>query len=169
MRPVCPVCPVLLLAVLQGLALNPQHQEAVLYAYAVAIVAFVLMEQTSDRRMAWLTSQFTAQGIVRDSARAGFVKARWHMERRSGSALAEGVMLVAAYLVSYFWLKRGASRVDGGTWVGQVTDAALRPTLAGWWTLLVALPLFWVPLAGVALTQVPFRAIIDSVKGLLLL
>ena len=56
----------------------------------MAIVAFVLMEQTSDRRMAWLVSQFTAQGIVRDSARAGFVRARTNMERRTGSALAEG-------------------------------------------------------------------------------
>lgn len=140
--------PALLLAVLQGLALNPQHQKAMLldfgmYAYAVAIVAFVLMEQTSDRRMAWLTSQFTARGIVRESARAGFVTARSNMERRTGSALAEGLILVAAYVMSYVWLKHGAARVEGGTWIGQVADGALQSTGAGWWTLLVALPLFW--------------------------
>jgi hypothetical protein len=140
--------PALLLAVLQGLALNPQHHRAMLldfgmYAYGLAIVAFVLMEQSSDRRMAWLTSQFIAQGIVRDSARAGFVTVRSNMERRTSSALAEGLILVAAYLISYTWLKHGVSRVEGGTWAGQVTDATLQPTLAGWWALLVALPLLW--------------------------
>ena len=63
--------PALLLAAMQGLALNVQHERALLldfsvYAFGLAIVAFVLMEQTSDTRMAWLVSQFVAQGIVRD-------------------------------------------------------------------------------------------------------
>ncbi len=38
--------------------------------------ALVLMEQTSDKRMAWLVGQFVAQGIVRDSARPAFLRAR---------------------------------------------------------------------------------------------
>jgi len=140
--------PALLLAAMQGLALDAQHERALLldfsvYAFGLAIVAFVLMEQTSDKRMAWLVSQFVAQGIVRESARAGFVDVRLRMERRTGNAWVEGLILVLAYVVAYQWLTIGAARIPGGTWFSQPADGLLQPTLAGWWTLLVALPLFW--------------------------
>jgi len=140
--------PALLLAAMQGLALDAQHERALLldfsvYAFGLAIVAFVLMEQTSDKRMAWLVSQFAAQGIVRESARAGFVDVRLRMERRTGNAWVEGLILVLAYVVAYQWLAIGAARIPGGTWFSQPADGLLQPTLAGWWTLLVALPLFW--------------------------
>ena len=51
--------PAIFLAAMQGVALNAHHDEALLldfsvYAYALAVGAFVLMEQTSDRRMAVL-------------------------------------------------------------------------------------------------------------------
>jgi hypothetical protein len=140
--------PALLLALPQGLALNAQHERALLldfsaYAFGLAIVAFVLMEQTSDKRMAWLVSQFVAQGIVRDSARQGFVDARLRMERRTGAAWVEALLLVAAYALAYEWMSIGAARIGSGTWYGQSVNGQLRPTLPGWWTLLVALPLFW--------------------------
>jgi hypothetical protein len=49
--------PIVLLAVLQGYALNEHHGRAVLldfsaYAFLIAVATFVLMEQTSDKRMA---------------------------------------------------------------------------------------------------------------------
>jgi hypothetical protein len=140
--------PVVLLAAVQGFALNDQHERAVLfdfsaYAFAIAILAFVLMEQSSDTRMAKLISQFVAQGIVPSTSRERFAEARAKMERRTGSVLAEGLILVAAYCIAYTWLARGAARIDGGTWFGQTIDGSLQPTFAGWWTLLIALPLFW--------------------------
>ena len=140
--------PVLVLALPQDLALNSQHGGGLLldfsvYAFGLAIVAFMLMEQTSDKRMAWLVSQFVAQGIVRDSARAGFMAARLRMERRTGAAWVEAVLLVAAYAMAYEWISLGAARIAGGSWYGQMVDGHLQPTLPGWWTLLVSLPLFW--------------------------
>lgn len=140
--------PAVLLAALQGLALNAQHERALLfdfnaYAFALGVVAFVLMEQTSDKRMAWLVDQFVARDIVRDAARAGFVRARLNMERRTGSPWVEVLIGVAAYAVSYEWLLAGATRIPGGTWFGHIVDGALRLSWAGWWTALVALPLFW--------------------------
>jgi hypothetical protein len=133
---------------LQGLALGAQHERAMLldfsaYAFGLAIVAFVLMEQTSDKRMAWLVSQFVAQGIVRDSARAGFAQARLRMERRTGNPWIEALILLAACAMAYEWMSIGAARIPGGTWYGQSVDGRLQPTLPGWWALLVALPLFW--------------------------
>jgi hypothetical protein len=140
--------PAVLLAAVQGHALNAHHERAILldfsaYAFAIAIVAFVLMEQTSDRRMAWLIGQFNARGIAVESARGCFARAREDMIRRTGSWLAEGVILMSAYFLAYTWIRRGAARIEGGTWFGQVVNGDLHLNLAGWWTLLVALPLFW--------------------------
>jgi hypothetical protein len=140
--------PALLLAALQGVAINDNHERALLfdfsvYAFVIAIVAFLLMEQTSDQRMAWLVGQFTAFGIVPDSSRDGFLQARRAMERRTASGPAEGAILVVAYLLAFAWIARNAARVDGGTWAAQMQGGSLALTLAGWWALLVALPLFW--------------------------
>ena len=140
--------PVLLLAALQGYALDAHHERALLfdfsaYAFALATVAFVLMEQTSDQGMAWLVGQFTVREIANESSRECFAQARQNMARRTGSGLVEAVILVGAYVIAYVWIQGGAGRVEGGTWFGQVQDGDLRLTLAGWWLLLVALPLFW--------------------------
>ena len=140
--------PALLLAALQGVALNDNHERALLfdfsvYAFVIAIVAFLLMEQTSDQRMAWLVGQFTAFGIVPETSRERFVQVRRAMERRTASGPAEGAILVVAYLLAFAWIARNAARVDGGTWAAQMQGGSLTLTLAGWWALLVALPLFW--------------------------
>ena len=135
--------PALLLAAVQGVAVNEHHERALLFDFVIYGFAFVLMEQSSDRRMAWLVGQFTAFGIVPASARGSFETARRTTERRSGSALAEGVILAIAYGSAYGWIARNVARVDGGTWAGRMQDGSLALTLAGWWALLVALPLFW--------------------------
>jgi hypothetical protein len=93
--------------------------------------------------MAWLVDQFIARDIVRDSARAGFVRARQNMERRTTSPWVEALILVTAYAVGYEWLVVGAERIAGGTWFGRIVDGAFQPTLAGWWAMAVVLPLFW--------------------------
>ena len=140
--------PIVLLATLQGYALNEHHGRAVLldfsvYAFLIAVAAFVLMEQTSDKRMAWLIAQFSARGIVPEASRECLRQARRMVERRTGSPLAEGVILVGAYWLAFVWMQRGAARIEGGTWFGQIVNGDIQFTLAGWWLLLVALPFFW--------------------------
>lgn len=140
--------PVLVLAAVQGLAVNEHHERAALfdfsaYAYAIAIFAFVLMEQASETRMARLVSQFNAQGIIPETSRARFADVRERMERRTGSAIVEAIILIGAYVLAYTFIARGADRIDGGTWFAAAANGSLHLTLAGWWTLLVALPLFW--------------------------
>ena len=93
--------PALLLAPLQGLALNAQHERALLldfsvYAFGLALVAFVLMEQTSDKRMAWLVSQFVARASCA-TRRAPASCSATSMERRTGAAWVEALLLLAAY------------------------------------------------------------------------
>lgn len=140
--------PAVLLAALQGHAVHEQHQQAILldfsaYAFAIAVAAFVLMEQTADQRMTWLIGEFVARGIAVEASRECLAAARRNMARRTGSRVAEGVILVVAYLVSYAWITLGVERVEAGTWFGRVGDGGMQLTLAGWWALLVALPLFW--------------------------
>jgi hypothetical protein len=140
--------PAVVLAALQGLALNEHHERAILldfsaYAFAIAIGAFVLMEQASDKRMLWLIGEFTARGIATEASRACFVQARRNMARRTGSGIVEGAILVIAYWLAWQWIHNGAARVDSGTWFGQVANGRLHLSAAGWWALLVALPLFW--------------------------
>jgi hypothetical protein len=55
----------------------------------------------------------------------------------------EALLLVAAYGFAYMWIQRGVAGIDGGTWYGLMQDGVPQLTLAGWWALLVALPLFW--------------------------
>jgi hypothetical protein len=67
--------PAVALAFAQGLALNPNHALAQRFDFGVhamdlSSVAFVLMEQTSDRRMARLVRQFDTHGLLGASAAA---------------------------------------------------------------------------------------------------
>lgn len=140
--------PAVLLAVVEGVAWHANHERAILfdfsaYAFALAIAAFVLMEATSDRRMAALVAQFSARGIVRDRARAGLQQARRHMERRTGSALAEAALAIAAYVLTWTWLRHAVQSAPDGTWFGRMNGGSVEFTLAGWWVQLVALPLYW--------------------------
>ncbi len=139
--------PAVAMAFAQGLALNPKHELALLldfgvYAMVVSIIAFVLMEQTSDRRMAYLVRQFDSHSLLDVSAAAQVRQHHATMERRTGSAWVEGLLLLAAYLLSYRWLSAGAAAVEGGRWLGQVTPSGLQPSWAGWWAMLVLVPLF---------------------------
>ena len=140
--------PTVLLAALQGFAINEHHERAILldfsaYAFALAMAAFVLMEQASEDRMRWLISEFAARGIAPETSRASFVQARRAMARRTGSSVAEGVILIIAYWLAWQWMQHGAARIEGGTWFGQIANGTLQLNAAGWWALLVALPLFW--------------------------
>jgi len=139
--------PAVLLAAMQGLALDPHHERAILldfsaYALAIAVACFVLMEQTTDTRMAHLVAQFEARGIVPEASRTGIAKARANMERRTGSWLAEAAILVVAYGFAYLWLVRAPMSTEAGAWHGRMVDGSLQLTLAGWWVAIVFLPLY---------------------------
>lgn len=139
--------PAVVLAAMQGLAIDAHHERAILldfsaYALAIAIACFVLMEQTTDARMAHLVSQFEARGIVPAASRGGIAKARANMERRTDSWLAEAAILVAAYGFAYLWLQRAPMTTEAGAWHGRMVDGSLQLTLAGWWVAIVFLPLY---------------------------
>lgn len=139
--------PLLGLAAVQGLAWNPASERALLldfrvHAFAIAIAAFVVMERLADMRLAWLLAQFVARGIVSEASRPGLLQAHQASLRRTGSAAAEAVMLLLAYAVAWLWLHYGTAQAPTGSWAGQVVDGRLQPSAAGWWALLVTMPLY---------------------------
>jgi hypothetical protein len=139
--------PTLLLAALQGHALDARPERAFLhdfavYAMVIAIVALLLMEQTSDTRMKLLIQCFDLHGLVPAEVRPCFRRARERMERRTAKPWVEGLLLVIAYPLAYAWLFLLAQGFDGGIWAGQVVDGKLRLTLAGMWASAVTMPLF---------------------------
>ena len=139
--------PSLLLAAMQGHALDPRPERGFLhdfavYAMVIAIVAVVLMEQTSDTRMKQLVQNFDLHDLVPVESRPCFRRARERMERRTAKAWVEGLLLVIAYPTAYGWLFLLTQSYDGGIWAGQVVDGQLRLTLAGMWAVAVTMPLF---------------------------
>ena len=99
----CPKIPALLLATLLGSALNEDHERSVLIAFSIcafiiATVAFVLMEQSSDKRMAWLVGQFTAFGIVPETTSTSFALPIRVTELRTAFGLTGATLAVANLL-----------------------------------------------------------------------
>jgi len=110
--------------------------------YLVAIVVFVSMERSADARIASLTAQFPAAGLVPADERGRLMEVLRLADRRSGSALAEALLLCAAYAVS----ATGACisiAVVKDSWMGIYHDGHPQFSPAGWWVLLFSLPLFW--------------------------
>jgi hypothetical protein len=139
--------PVLVLAAIQGRALNEHPQQAMLldfsaYAQVIAIAAFVAMEQVSDTRMKRLVEGFSAHEILLPSSAPCFLKARLRMEHRTGRAWVEALVLLGAFWFAHQWLLQLALRIEGGTWAGEVVEGRLHLTLAGLWAQAVSLPLF---------------------------
>jgi len=140
--------PTVLLALTEGNAWGDHYEHAVLldfsaYAFAIAIAAFVLMEATSDRRMAHLVGQFQRTGVAIEAARPCFTRVRESLERRTGSWPLELGLAVLSFVLAFLWIQAGVERVPAGTWFGGLEGGGLHLTLAGWWTLAIALPLFW--------------------------
>ena len=138
--------PLLLLAALQGVAWNEDRASALLFdfrvhAFAIAIAAFVLMEESADRRLRWLLQQFVARGIAPAQAQPAFVQVYQASLRRTGSPWGEALLLLLSYAMGAYWIVNSIQATAGG-WAGRVVDGSMHFTWAGWWALLVTLPLY---------------------------
>lgn len=110
--------------------------------YAISIAIFIIMESITEVRVAWLIRQFSASGLVAREDYSRFMTALQLADRRSSSALAEAIIAGMAFMVSAIVLW---TRIDIAqqSWRGAIFAGHLDISLAGWWELLVSLPLFW--------------------------
>lgn len=109
--------------------------------FLVSVFMFVLMERIAEVRIALLVRQFFDSGLVLHEDRHRFIEALRTADRRTSSGLTETILASMAYLASvtavFFYL----GHVQG-TWMND-PNGGPYPSLAGWWALLVSMPLFW--------------------------
>jgi hypothetical protein len=140
--------PLLLLSVAEGRAwggavavpflYDVQLHARLLLALPLLIVAELIVHQ----RMQTIVGQFLGRGLIPDDARARYDTALAGAVRLAGSLAAEVLLFAMVYAVGVgvVWRTRGS--LDVASWYGASAGAAWRPSLAGWWLILVSLPVF---------------------------
>jgi len=141
--------PLLLLAfALDSASSSNLDERALLLDYSVharfliAIFVFTLMERIADRRVSLLIKQFQSTGLVESAEDSNFARVLHIADQRSGSTLAETVLLGLAYAASLTGVITTLSVLDY-SWLGSSVEGSRHLNFAGWWALLVSFPLFW--------------------------
>lgn len=108
----------------------------------VALPLLIFAELIVQQRMRPKIGAFLGRGLIPDHARAQYDTALSRAMRLRDSMVAEVLIIGFVYIfgVGFMWRTQGA--FDGPSWYGVRTAGVLQPSLAGWWLLLVSLPLF---------------------------
>lgn len=110
--------------------------------FLVAIVVMLATERYADGRFRLLIDQFRSTRIVSEAQMPEFLRAMALADRRSGSALAEGILLVLAYGMAA-WGVRTAARLATTGWERSMVDGEVALSWAGVAASLVCGPLFF--------------------------
>lgn len=114
-------------------------------AYARCLIGplvLIVTERITEARLGRLLESFAQAGLLPESARGSFLSLLLTAGRRSGSGLAELLLLGAACALSFSWVNHSIL-VSGGFWAGAPANGGVEYTLAGWWLLIVSMPLFF--------------------------
>jgi hypothetical protein len=141
--------PLAIMTMLQGHAWSSALGERTFFldyaSYArfiIGIFMLMLMEPIADRRIAIIIRQFRDGGLVTPEEQQLFQSALDRADRRSSLAQAEYFLLITAYCASINAVYQYLTNT-GGSWMGSIYQGDPTLTVAGWWVLLVSLPLFW--------------------------
>jgi hypothetical protein len=140
--------PLLVLSVLDGKAWGTSVRVPFLYdvdaqvRFLIALPLFIVAELVVYQRMRSVVVQFVTLGLVRGAVRERFDAAIESAMRLRNSVSAEVILLVLVYGVGILVFWRYYAALDAPTWYALPAAGELRPQLAGWWYLLVSLPLF---------------------------
>ena len=110
--------------------------------FLVALPLLIGAELLVYQRMRAIVVQFVTLGLVRGAVRERFDAAIASAMRLRNSVLAELLLVAFVYAVGIFVVWRHYIALSTPTWYGLPESGELRPNLAGWWYLLVSLPLF---------------------------
>ncbi|KQV30141.1 hypothetical protein ASE23_08535 [Rhizobium sp. Root73] len=110
--------------------------------FFVAIGAFMLAEQQVEQRLRAKLQQVTVAPIVAPSSLSQAAQAVNQALKRRDSRVAEAVCLVNAIIAAGIAL-RHLLTVDTSSWAVAAAPGANSITLAGWWFVIVSMPLFW--------------------------
>jgi hypothetical protein len=138
--------PLLVLSSMQRLAVGTAVSIPFLYDFAaysrflLAMPLLVFAEVMIGPRLAEAASHLISTGLVQKVDYPTFDDAARDAVRLRDSRVGEAVVLVSAYLGAFLliWQFEG----QGSTWRALVTGSGRRFTLAGWWYVLVSIPIF---------------------------
>jgi hypothetical protein len=139
--------PLLFLAALAGLALGNRVEVPLLLdptfycRYVLALPILVFAEVFVATSLAVHTHYFLESGLVPENQRSRYEAARNELERLYGSQLAQGVILILSYALVITSRTVVAYRAGSSSWERLGADAGRHVTFAGWWAILVSLPL----------------------------
>jgi hypothetical protein len=107
--------------------------------FLCALPLLIAAEQVVQRRIPNIVRQFFDRNIIANGDRARFQGLISSVMRARNSALVEMVLLVLAF--AGFWMWQEYPRLGGSTWYVVETNGKMRFTPAGYWYVLISLPL----------------------------
>lgn len=138
--------PLLILTAISGVATGDAVKVPFLYDLAVqvkflvAVPIFIAAEHYVQNMLATRTVSFFNRGIVREKDLPRFREAVEQAHAVRNSWTLEIILLVLVFTAGlYFW--RSQVAFDVPTWYAHPSGSALNLTTAGWWNLLVCIPL----------------------------
>jgi hypothetical protein len=145
--------PLAVLTLVRGDFIRPDHANAFVLdigcfaRYLIAVPLLVLAEALCAPRLTAIARQFITAGLLAEADHPAYEKAVASTRRLLRSRAAE----IAAFILAYaLVVSVVASKPDAAMplWHGVIWGDRIAPTPAGWWALLVSLPLLFLLLLG---------------------
>lgn len=139
--------PVLILTVLEGVAWNnglkiPFLLDFVAHTrYLLALPLLLLAERIVEVRVGAQVKHFITSGLVTRNEWPDFESAISEVERQRDNVFVELIILALCY-ASTFLISSTSISVHVGTWRVLATGSGFHITLAGWWYVIICIPLF---------------------------
>jgi hypothetical protein len=145
--------PLAVLTLVRGDFIRPDHANAFILdigcfaRFVIVLPLLVLAEALCAPRLTAIARQFVSGGLIAEADRPAYERAVVSTGRLLGSRVAEVAAFVLAYALVGLVV---ASKPDAALpfWHGVIWGDRIVPTPAGWWGLLVSLPLLFLLLLG---------------------
>jgi hypothetical protein len=110
--------------------------------FFIAIGAFVLSEQQIEQQLRNKLRQAASAPVIAPTSFAAAARAVNQALKQRNSRVAEIVCLAIGICAALIAIRHQYT-VDRSSWTVVASPAGNSITLAGWWTLIVSVPLFW--------------------------
>jgi len=110
--------------------------------FLICLATFLSMEKVAQEHVALLIQGFIGRGLIAAEQQTQFQAYLQRAEQRCQSAVAAGLQLALALLMSAAAVLAHL-KLDHGSWMGRLAQGHLQLSLGGVWVLLVSFPLFW--------------------------
>jgi hypothetical protein len=140
--------PMFVLALVQGLAIGPTRLESFLMdfiinvRFLITVPVLLVGEAICEAQLQSVVQQFIDARLVTEAARVRFDQIVRNTARISRSGRTDGVLVGVAYLHSLMAVIVHLYGLHHPTWRAPSVDGHIVLSLAGYWYLLVAFPLY---------------------------